>query len=153
LTPRRRGTDEGIPPDFFLAGYPDEIRVAADRLRAIVKAAVPDVLERVRPGWKIIGYDVPIGRRTVYFAWVMPETVHAHLGFPKGVFLADPDRRLEGAHLRLRTTRFVTFELGDAIPEQALIRLTKDAARVAAMSREERLGLALDRDWAPDPAV
>jgi hypothetical protein len=47
----------------------------------------------------------------------------------------------------------VTFEPGDPIPEQALIRLTKDAARVAAMSREERLGLAMDRDWAPDPAV
>ena len=146
MTARLKGTDEAIPPDFFLAGYPDEIRVAADRLRSIAKGAVPDALERVRPGWKIIGYDLPIGRRTVYFAWVMPETVHIHLGFPKGVFLADPDRRLEGAHLRLRTTRFVTFEPGDAIPEQALIRLTKDAARVAAMSREERLSLVLDRE-------
>lgn len=153
MSARRKAADEGIPPDFFLAGYPDEIHVAADKLRAIVIAAVPDAVERVRPGWKIIGYDLPIGRRTVYFAWVMPETVHVHLGFPKGVFLSDPDRRLEGAHLRLRTTRFVTFEPGDAIPKQALIRLTKEAARVAAMSREERLGLVLDRDWAPDPAV
>ena len=150
MTARQKGTAEAIPPDFFLAGYPDEIRVAADRLRAIVKAAVPDVVERVRPGWRIIGYDLPVGRRSVYFAWVMPELVHVHLGFPDGVFLADPDRRLEGAHLRLRRTRFLTFEAGDAIPEQALIDLTKEAARVAAMSREERLALALDRDWAPD---
>jgi hypothetical protein len=153
LNARRKGSDEAVPPDFFLAGYPDEIHVAADRLRGVVKAAVPDAVERVRPGWKIIGYDLPIGRRTVYFAWVMPETVHVHLGFPKGVFLADPDRRLEGAHLRLRTTRFVTFEPRDAIPRQALIRLTKEAARVAAMPRAERLALVLDRDWPPDSVV
>ena len=150
MTSRRKGTAEAIPPDFFLAGYPDEIRVAADRLRAIVKRAAPDVVERVRPGWKIIGYDLPVGRRSVYFAWVMPEPVHVHLGFPHGVFLADPDRRLEGAHLRLRTTRFVTFEPGDAIPETALIALTTEAARIAAMSREQRLALALDRDQRPE---
>ena len=122
LNARRKETAEGIPPDFFLAGYADEIRVAADQLRAIVKRAVPDVIERVRPGWRIIGYDLPVGRRSVYFAWVMPEPVHVHLGFVHGVFMADPDGTLEGAHLHLRSARFVTFEPGDAIPEAALVR-------------------------------
>ena len=149
LNARREETADGIPPDFFLAGYADEIRVAADRLRAIVKRAAPDVVERVRPGWKIIGYDLPVGRRSVYFAWVMPEAVHVHLGFPLGVFMADPDRRLEGAHLRLKKARFVTFKLGEAIPEAELIDLTQEAARVASMTREQRLALVLDRDGAP----
>jgi len=151
LNARRKETAEGIPTDFFLAGYPDETRVAADRLRAVVKRAVPDVVERVRPGWRIIGYDLPVGRRTVYFAWVMPEPVHVHLGFVHGVFMADPDRALEGAHLRLRSARFVTFEPGDPIPEDALLEFTREAARVASMTREERLALVLDRDWAPAP--
>lgn len=146
MSARRQGTDEAIPPDFFLAGYHDEIRAAANRLRGIVKRAVPDVVERVRPGWKIIGYDLPVGRRSIYFAWVMPEPVHVHLGFPQGIFLADPDRRLEGAHLRLRRTRFVTFEPGDPIPETALVEFVTEAAQVAAIPREQRLALALDRD-------
>ena len=149
----KRDAADPIPPDFFLAGYADDVRAAANRLRAVVKRAVPDVLERVRPGWRIIGYDLPIRRHGVYFAWVMPEPVHVHLGFVHGVFMDDPDRRLEGAHLRLVTTRFVTFEPGDAIPEQALEAFTRDAARIAAMSREERFALSLDRDAAPDPAA
>jgi hypothetical protein len=150
LNARTREAPEGIPTDFFLAGYPDAIRALADRLRAIVKRVAPDAIERVRPGWRIIGYDLPIGRRTSFFAWVMPEPVHVHLGFPQGVFLADPERQLEGAHLRLVKARFVTFEPGDTIPEAAMIGFTEDAARVAAMSKEEGLALTLDRDWAPD---
>jgi hypothetical protein len=152
VTSRRKEPAEAIPPDFFLAGYADDVRAAADRLRAVVKRAVPDVVERVRPGWRIIGYDLPIGRRSVYFAWVMPEPVHVHLGFVHGVFMDDPDRRLEGAHLRLVSTRFVTFELGGDIPERDMEELTRHAARIAALSREERFALLLDRDAATDLA-
>jgi hypothetical protein len=139
-------TSDGLPAEAFLAGYPDEIRAAADTLRAAVRRVVPDAIERVRPGWRLIGYDLPVGRRTVYFAFVIPELVHVHLGFEHGIFMADPERRLEGAHLRLKKVRFVTFEPGDAIPEAAMEALVRDAARVAALSREERLALVLDRD-------
>jgi hypothetical protein len=67
--------------------------------------------------------------------------------------MADPDRMLEGAHLRLKKVRFVTFRPGDAIPKAALVELTREAAQLAAMSREERLALTLDRDWAPAESV
>ena len=63
--------------------------------------------------------------------------------------MADPERMLEGAHLRLKKVRFTTFRPGDEIPEGALVRYTEEAARLAAMSREERLALTLDRDWGP----
>jgi len=63
--------------------------------------------------------------------------------------MADPDRRLEGAHLRLKKVRYVTFAPGQPVPEAALIDLTREAARVAALTRDQRLALALDRDWAP----
>jgi hypothetical protein len=135
-----------IPPDAFLAAYPDGIREAGEILRAVVRRAVPDAIERVRPGWRLIGYDIPVGRRLTYFAFVAPEPIHVHLGFQVGVFMADPDRMLEGAHLRLRKVRFVTFRPGDAIPEAALVELTREAAGLAAMPREARLALALDRD-------
>jgi hypothetical protein len=139
-----------IPPDLFLASYPDGIRVAADRLRAIVRRVVPDAIERVRLGWRLIGYDLPVGRRTVYFAFVAPEPIHVHLGFQVGTYLADPDRILEGAHLDLRKVRFVTYREGDPIPETQLEALTHEAARIAVMSREERMALLMEREWRPD---
>jgi hypothetical protein len=136
-----------IPPEAFLDSYPDDIRAPAEVLRTVVRRAVPDALERVRLGWRLIGYDLPVGRRSVFFAFVAPEPIHVHLGFEHGIFMADPGRVLEGAHLRLKKVRFVTFRPGDAIPEAVLVELTREAARLARMSREERLALVLDRDW------
>jgi hypothetical protein len=138
-------TDQ-IPVEAFLAGYSDEIRERAAVLRRVVKRAVPGALERVRLGWRIIGYDVPMRRHGTYFAWVMPEPAHVHLGFVEGVLLADPDRMLEGAHLRLKKARFVTIGPSDEIPETALVEFTREAARIAALPREARFALLLDRD-------
>jgi hypothetical protein len=138
--------DDGLPPEVFLAGYDEPIRTLAETLRSIVSRAAPTAIERVRPGWRLIGYDLPVGRRSVYFAFVAPEPVHVHLGFEHGIFMADPERRLEGAHLRLKKVRFTTYEPGDVIPEDAMVELTREAARLAAMSREERFRLMLDRD-------
>jgi hypothetical protein len=139
-----------IPAGALLAQYPDDIRDAAEILRAVVRRAVPDAIERVREGWRLIGYEVPAGRRARYFAYVAPEPIHVHLGFEYGAWMADPDRLLEGAHLKLRKVRFLTFRPGQPIPEAACVGLLHEAVRVARMSRDERLALALDRDWAPD---
>lgn len=126
---------ESIPPDLFLAGYPTEIGDIAERLRAVVHEAVPEAIERVRTGWRLIGYDVPVGRRTRYFAFVAPEPEHVHLGFEYGVWMADPDALLQGAQLDLRKVRYVTYEPGDAIPADALVRYTREAADLAALGR------------------
>src|SRR5918997_4886165 len=118
---------EQIPADAFLAAYPDGIRVAADALRALVRRAVPDVVERVRPGWRLIGYEVPVGRRSRYFAYVAPEPHHVHLGFEYGVWMSDPHRLLEGAHLRLRKVRYVTYGPGRVPSDRRLVELTREA--------------------------
>ena len=138
---------EGLPTDAFLAAYADDIQTLAAQLRAVVRRAVPDAVERVRVGWRLIGYDVPVGgrRKPAYFAYVAPEPRHVHLGFEYGILVPDRDRRLEGAHLNLRKVRYVTYRPGDEVPEPALERLTVEAARVASLSREERLALILDR--------
>lgn len=93
---------EPIPPDAFLSGYSPSIRDVAERLRDVVCEAVPEAIERVRVGWRLIGYDVPVGRRTRYFAFVAPEPEHVHLGFEYGIWMDDPDGLLRGAHLDLR---------------------------------------------------
>lgn len=53
---------EPIPPELFLERYSPGIRRAVERLRAVVRRAVPDAIERVRPGWGLIGYDVPVAK-------------------------------------------------------------------------------------------
>ena len=137
---------ESIPPELLLERYSPGIRRAVERLRKVVKNAVPDAIERVRPGWGLIGYDVPVGKRTRYFAFVWPEPEHAHLGFEYGIWMDDPDNILQGAQIKLRKVRFVTFEPGEAIPEAELVRYTRHAAQLATMSREERLARELDRE-------
>ena len=120
-----------IPPELFLAGYPDAIVEIAERLRGVVREAVPEAIERVRTGWRLIGYDVPVGRRTRYFAFVAPEPAHVHLGFEYGAWMADPDGLLRGAHLDLKKVPFVTYQPGDRIPTDALVRYTRAAAELA----------------------
>ena len=124
---------ERIPPGLFLSGYPPEIRDLAERLRAVVQVAVPEAIERVRSGWRLIGYDVPIGRRTRYFAFVAPEPEHVHLGWEYGVWMADPDRILRGAHLELKKVRYVTYRPADEIPTEVLVRYTREAAGLAEL--------------------
>ena len=128
-------TRESPPPELFLSGYSSEIRDIAERLRAVVQEAVPEAIERVRTGWRLIGYDVPIGRRTRYFAFVAPEPEHVHLGFEYGIWMADPEGLLLGAHLNLRKVRFVTYRPGDPIPTEALARYCSEAAGLATLGR------------------
>jgi hypothetical protein len=138
-----------MPPEALLADYPPPIAAIGDQLRAVVLAACPDAIERVRTGWRLIGYDLPVGRRTRYFAFVWPEPEHMHLGFEYGVWMADPDRRLRGAHLRLRKVRFLTFGPGEPVDAGELIPIVHEAARVALLTRAERMARALE-DGPPD---
>jgi hypothetical protein len=133
---------DGLPPEAFLAGYADDIRAAVEILRRVVLRAVPDAVERVRPGWRLIGYDIPVGGRLRYFAFVAPEPIHVHLGFEYGAWMADPGRHLEGAHLNLKKVRFLTFQPREAIPEAMCLELTRHAAQVAALPPGARTSLA-----------
>jgi hypothetical protein len=109
-----------------------------------MREAVPDVLERVRVGWHLIGYDLPIRRYGLYFAYVAPEADHVHLGFEYGAFMEDPAGVLHGAGLA-KQIRWLTFDRLDDIDVERTIALVREGARVAALTRAERLALALDR--------
>jgi hypothetical protein len=135
---------ESIPIEAFLEPYPEAIRVAAERLRRLVLEAEPGAIERVREGWRLIGYDVPVGRRTRYFGWIGPEPKHVHIGFEHGILMPDPNRRLRGAHLRLKKVRYLTFTSVDQIDDREIVAFVREAVRIASLSRAERLGLAAD---------
>jgi hypothetical protein len=136
---------DDVPPELLLEGYPEATREVARQLRVAVRQHMPDAVERVRAGWRIIGYDLKVGRRSVFFAWVMPQAEHVHLGFPYGVFMADPERRMDGAGITKRA-RWLTFEPGTRVDAAGLEDLIREAARVSRMSPSERFAVALDRD-------
>ena len=137
---------EPLPVEALLADYPGPMREIAEWLRGVVRRAVPEATERVRTGWRIIGYDLPFGpRRSAFFAWIMVEGVHVHLGFPQGILMASRDERLDGAGITKRA-RWVTLTPAARLAEADLAGLAREAARIAALSRGERFALAMALD-------
>ncbi len=136
---------ETIPPELFLDGFPGPIRDLAEQLRGIVRRTVPEAIERVRAGWRIVGYDIPSGRKTIYFAFVAPEPKHVHMGFAFGTVMRDPDGVLLGAGVT-KKVRWLTFRPGDTIDEPMLATLVAEGLRVARMSPDERFAIGLEAE-------
>ena len=134
-----------LPVEVFLDTYPDHIRRSAQLLREIVMDVVPDAVESIRVGWRVVGYAIPTRRRPKLFALIGPEPKHVHLFFQYGVFLADPDRLLLGAQEKLRQVRYLTFsspEEVQAFSRETMDRFLLDAAQLAPMTRDQRLSIA-----------
>ncbi len=144
--PRTTVPPDLIPPEALLADYPPPMAHLAQELRALVREAVPEALERVRTGWRIIGYDLPVSpRRTVFFAWIMTQREHVHLGFPKGVLLDDPQRALGGDGIT-KQARWLTVAHPDELDRELTIAYSREAAAVASLSRSERVARQMDRE-------
>jgi hypothetical protein len=129
-----RRIQESVPVEALLEGYPPPLLEIAERLRELVMDAAPDAMERVRPGWKLIGYDLPIRRNGVFFAWIWPEGVHVHLGFPNGDLMDDPGELLDGARIAKRA-RWLTYEAGSTSDAAQVQTLVREAVRVAMVPR------------------
>jgi hypothetical protein len=129
---RARPADD-LPVDVFLDGYEPPIRDLAQALCAAVRRITPDAAARVRVGWRIVGFDLPI-KRGGYFAWVFPERHHVHLGFPQGDRLAPRPGVLDGEGITKRA-RWITFEPGDRIDETLVRELVLEAAGLAGVPR------------------
>lgn len=135
-TARRRPRPvDDLPVDVFLDGYEPPIRDLAHALRAAVLRVTPEASERVRVGWRIVGFDLPIPGRSGYFAWVFPERRHVHLGFPHGDRLAPRPGVLDGDGITKRA-RWLTFEPGGQIDQALVSELVLEAAGLAGIPRE-----------------
>jgi hypothetical protein len=95
----RRADDDVFPPEAFLSAYPDEIRLLAETLRAVVRRATPDAIE----GSIRVAVDrIPIGR-TVYLRWLL-------IQHPLGGSTSSWTIRIGlKAHLKLRKVRTRRF--------------------------------------------
>ena len=105
---------------------------------------MPDAVERVRPGWRWVGYSLPDGRRVRNFAWIGPERKHIHLGFEHGTLMADPDRILQGVQERLRKFRYLTFEPAIDVDDETLLALLEEAASLTLLLSAARRAMAED---------
>jgi hypothetical protein len=133
-----RGTRDPIPPDALLVDLPAPMPALAHALRALVLRAEPEAIEAVRPGWRVIGYDLPLGRRRAYFAWIMVQREHVHLGFPRGVLLRDPSRLLQGDGVT-KLARWATVRTADEIDVEGFEALVREAAAIAIVPRSAQL--------------
>ncbi|HEX6399876.1 MAG TPA: DUF1801 domain-containing protein [Actinomycetota bacterium] len=140
-----RSSIETIPPEALLADFTPSHVAMAERLRTLVRASAPDAIERVRSGWRLIGYDLPRRRGTTFFAWIWPQPEHVHLGFPLGIVMSDPDGLMQGAGIT-KQARWLTYDTVDDINEGVAKRLIEEALRVAGMSHDERRAILFDRE-------
>jgi hypothetical protein len=121
-----------MPVEVFLDGYSPAHRAIANRLCSLIRRVVPEATERVRVGWRVVAFDLRTGRRSAFFAWVFPEREHVHLGFPQGVLIADPDRRMDGAGITKRA-RWLTYTSVDQIDEAEAETFIRAAAGIAEL--------------------
>jgi hypothetical protein len=112
-----------VTPDDLLSRHPSDLRALANRLRTLVRTAVPDATETAYPGWKLIGYR----HQGAYFCFVAPKRDHVQLGFEYGVDLHDPEGLLEG---RGSQVRHVQVRSSATIPVRSLTRLIRQAAEL-----------------------
>src|SRR6266567_9533889 len=89
------------PIAAFLADYTPEVQAISQRLRTMVKNAMPQAHEILVANHNYIGYafSKSIGDRICY---ICPMKDYVRLGFMFGTHLADPEQLLEGTGKRMR---------------------------------------------------
>ena len=97
--PRDPGADE------LLSEHPDAVTTTAQRLRAVLLDAHPQLEERVRRGWHSINYRDPAAG---FVCALFPRAERVQLVFEQGARLPDPEGRLTGTGRQVRALEFTT---------------------------------------------
>jgi hypothetical protein len=118
----------------ILESHGPEVRALVERLRKIIREAVPDATESAHPVWHSIGYRHP---ESGYFCGIFPQADRVDLAFEFGVLLPDPGGLLEGDG---KQVRYVRIRRDRDIRVRALKKLLLAAIDLPA-SRDVKLGL------------
>jgi hypothetical protein len=84
----------------LLSEHPDVVAATAQRLRAVLLDAHPQLEERVRRGWHSINYRDPVAG---FVCALFPTAGRVQLVFEHGARLPDPERRLSGTGRQVRS--------------------------------------------------
>lgn len=94
LVPKRIGI-----VDELLATHTPEVRALTERLRRLVRQAVPKATEAAHPGWHCLNYHHP---SQGLFCGIFPRHDHVNLVFEFGILLPDPTGLLQGEGKQVR---------------------------------------------------
>ncbi len=110
-----------LSPEALLEPLPPATRRLANRVRAVVRRAVPTLTEPALPGWRAIGFrDAQAGHVCALF----PFGPEVRLYVEHGARLDDPDGLLQGA---MKRGRYVAFRTERDVRARALTRLLRRA--------------------------
>ena len=116
-----------VTPDELLAPLPPATRRLANRIRAVVRRAVPTLTERALPGWRAIAFrDDQAGHVCALF----PFGPEVRLYIEHGARLEDPDGLLRG---RMKRGRYVAFRTERDVRARALTRLVRRAVMLESV--------------------
>jgi uncharacterized protein DUF1801 len=119
-----------VPVGEFLGGLEPASRRLAEAARERILSTVPHATERVRPGWRLIGYNAP-----KYFAFISVERDHVRIGFEWGVMLTNHSGLLQGAGAQVR---YVPIHSVSDLKPAALRELLSSAAAIVPPPRARR---------------
>lgn len=109
--------------DEFLSRYDENVFNHATKLREVLFAQLPNIMEQIDTSAKMIAYCY--GQKyTELICVLIPSKKGLKLGFNKGVDLPDPDKLLKGTG---KISRYVEIESDKQIKSGALKKLLKRA--------------------------
>jgi hypothetical protein len=109
-----------LTPEDILKDHNASVQEIAQKLRGIIKNAIPDANEKAYPGWHGIGYRHP---KAGYFCCIFPFENKVSLAFEYGAFLPDPDHLLSVPPTSGKQVRYVYMMTEQDIREDELVAL------------------------------
>ncbi len=110
-----------VTVEEFLAPYSPQVRELAMGTRQLVLDAMPDAIEQVNTGHKVISYSTG-NRMSDQILYISPHKGHVNLGFLRGTQLPDPEGLLEGTGKMLRHVKIKKLEDLDKPELRLLLR-------------------------------
>jgi len=109
--------------DAFLSQYDEQVFGKALKLRQIIFANLPDIIEQIDIPAKMIAYCY--GQKySELICVIIPSKKGLKLGFNRGTELPDPNNLLEGTGT---ISRYVVIKSDDQIKSKALNKLLENA--------------------------
>lgn len=116
----------------YLEQFPLHIRECAEELRSLIGEVIPDYVEKVYSGWKLIGYRAKKGNKSFYFAFIYPAEDKVVLGFEYGILLNDPHKLLTGSGNQVKQ---IVFNKKSEVNKKQIAPLIWEAAMIAIEGR------------------
>ena len=115
-------SDPTIEADFakLLEGSAPDVAATARAVRAAVKASVPDAVEQIDFGNRLLALGRSRAMRDLLFA-IIPHKAHVNLQLADGADLPNPSGAIEGTGKRIRHVKVRSVEAADSPAVRAAI--------------------------------